>query len=426
MITTQPTNRMVITEDTRLDPGTYFLPDGIIIAESGITVEGSGARLIGSGQSSIGVRLNSIENVTLKNLQLSGYTQGIQAIDCQELTVKNCRLRDCGSGAGKSESDSPWSPSEKTPCGIFLGSVGNSKFINNDLQCQSNGFVAVSCRDLTVKNNIASHNPGFGFILNDTSDSNFLKNQANHCASEITKHPAFVEAGEQSAGFLLVNGSGNNTFIANEARQCATGFRVEGLTPDGQIAPCSENRFEDNDASHCVFSGFADHHNRDNHYLQNEVNHSGTGFSLKAISGAILQGNTLIGNLRAGIAAENSIHCDVINNTLQDNRFGILLWNRPDRQTQAIHPENDTSKFWDIRNNTFLRNHTGIRIAADQVAGLTPLNTDLAGQQPKPHDHEIQQNVISDNRIGIQTQEAERTVIKDNQFELNLLGDIKS
>ena len=35
-------------------------------------------------------------------------------------------------------------------------------------------------------------------------------------------------------------------------------------------------------------------------------------------------------------------------------------------------------------------------------------------------------NVISDNRIGIQTQEAERTVIKDNQFELNLLGDIKS
>jgi hypothetical protein len=73
-----------------------------------------------------------------------------------------------------------------------------------------------------------------------------------------------------------------------------------------------------------------------------------------------------------------------------------------------------------------LRNHTGIRIAADQIAGLTPVNPNLAGQLPRPHDHEILQNVFSDNRLGIQTQEVERTIIKDNQFELNLLGDIKS
>ncbi|MBG0771551.1 MAG: right-handed parallel beta-helix repeat-containing protein [Anaerolineaceae bacterium] len=426
MNTIQPINQMVLTEDTRLDPGTYFLPDGIIIAESGLTIEGSGARLIGNGRSGIGIRLNCLQDVTLKNLQINGYTQGIQAIDCQELTIKNCRFRDCGAGFGKTESDAPWHPAENFPCGIFFGSVGNSKLINNDLQCQSNGLVAVSCRDLSVKNNLASHHPGFGFILNDTSDSTFLKNQANHCASEMTKHPAFVESGERSAGFLLVNGSSNNTFTANDAQLCATGFRLEGLAPDGQTSPCPANQFESNDASHCIFSGFADHHNQNNHYVQNEVNYTGTGFNLRGVSGVLLQGNTLIGNHRAGISAENSIHCDVINNTLQDNRFGILLWSRPERAPQAAHPDNDTSKFWDIRNNTFLRNHTGIRIAADQVSGLTPLNPDLAGQQPKPHDHEIQQNVISDNRIGIQTHEAERTVIKDNQFELNLLGDIKS
>ncbi len=422
----QPINQMVITEDTRLDPGTYFLPDGIIIAENGITIDGSGARLIGNGQSGIGIRLNGLQDVTLKNLQISGFSQGIQAIDCQELTIKNCRFRECGAGLGKSVTDTPWHPTENYPCGIFLGGVGNSKLINNDIQCQSNGLVAISCRDLAVKNNLASHQPGFGFILNDTSDSNFLKNQANHCASEMTKHPAFVESGERSAGFLLVNGSGNNTFIANDARLCATGFRLEGLTPEGLAAPCNENRFESNNASNCIFSGFADHHNQNNHYVQNEVNYTSNGFSFKGVSGGLLQGNTLIGNHRAGISAENSIHCDIINNTLQDNRFGILLWSRPDNQTQSIQPENDTSKFWEIRNNTLLRNHTGIRIAADQVTGLTPLNPDLAGRQPKPHDHEIQKNVISDNRIGIQTYETEHTVIKDNQFELNLLGDIKS
>ena len=426
MNTIQPTNQMVITEDTRLEPGTYFLPDGIIIAVSGITIIGNGAHLIGTGHSGIGVQLNNLQDVTLKNFQLSGYTQAIRAIDCQDLTIKNCRIRECGAGLNKSEPASPWHPGEAFPCGIFLGGVVNGQIIQNDLQCQANGFLSISCRELTVKNNIASHNPGFGFILNDASDSIFQKNQANHCASELTKHPAFVEASEHSAGFLLINGSGNNTIRVNEARLCAAGFRLEGLTPESQLAACNDNHFESNDASHCVFSGFADHHNQNNHYLQNVISHSGTGITLKAVSGAVLEGNTLIGNRRAGIAAENSVHCDIINNTLQDNRFGILLWSKPDPQSQAHHPENDTSKFWDIRNNTFLRNHTGIRIAADQVAGLTPLNPDLAGKLPKPHDHEIQQNVISDNRIGIQTYETERTIIKDNQFELNLLGDIKS
>ncbi|QRN83963.1 right-handed parallel beta-helix repeat-containing protein [Chloroflexota bacterium] len=426
MKTIQPTNQLVLTEDTRLETGTYFLPDGIIIAENGITLDGNGAKLIGNGHSGIGIRLNGLQEVTLRNLQISGFTQGIQAIDCQELTITNCRIRECGVVISDSSSDSPWHPTESFPCGVFMGSVGNSQIIRNDLQCQSNGLVAVSCRELTVKSNIASHNPGFGFIVNDTSKSTFLKNQANHCASELTKHPAFVKASEHSAGFLLFNGSEHNTFKLNEARLCAAGFRLEGLTSDGQAAPCSNNRFEGNDASHCVFSSFADRYNQNNHYLQNEASHSNTGFVLSGVSGATFERNTLVGNHKAGIAAENSVHCDVINNTLQDNRFGILLWSRPDESTQPRPPENDTSKFWDIRNNTLLRNHTGIRIAADQVAGLTPLGTNLTVQPPKPHDHEIYQNVISDNRIGIQTYEAERTIIKDNQFGLNLLGDIKS
>jgi len=426
MKTIQPTNQMVIAEDVRLEPGTYFLPDGIILAESGITVDGSGARLIGNGRSGIGVRLNTLHKVTLKNLQISGFTQGIQAIDCQELTIKNCRVRDCAAGLGKFDSDSPWHPGESFPCGIFLGSVGNSQIIQNDLQCQANGFLSISCRDLSLKNNLANHNPGFGFILNNTVESLFQRNQANHCASEATVHPAFIETSEYSTGFLLVNGSENNIFRGNEARLCTAGFRLEGLTPDGQVTVCNSNHFESNDASHCVFSGFTDHHNQNNQYSQNNVSHSGTGLAFTGVSGAKVEGNTLIGNHRAGLAAENSAHCDFINNTLQDNRFGVLLWSRPDNPTQVVNPDNDTSKFWDIRNNTFLRNHTAIRIAAGQVAGLTPLNPELAGQLPRPHDHEIQQNVISDNRIGIQTIEAERTIIKDNQFELNLSGDIKS
>ena len=421
MKTIQPTDQMTLTEDTRFEPGTYILPAGIKIAESGITLDGNGARIIGDGQSGVAIQLSNLNNVTLKNLQISGYTQGIQAIACQYLTLKNCRIRECGANLPGKRAGSP-----STPCAVFLGGVSHSQIVNNDFQCQSNGFVAVSCRELTVKGNIASHNPGFGFMLNDTSETHFTDNRANNCSAEMIASQAQSQKREDSAGFILVNGAANNTFKSNEARLCTAGFRLEGLTPQGEAVPCSGNQFEANDASHCIFSGFADNHNHNNQYLENEVSHSATGFSLKAVSGAILENNTIIGNHRAGIAAENSVHCNIVHNTLQDNRFGILLWSRPDAETQSLYPENNTSQFWDIRNNTFLRNHTGIRIAADQVSGLTPLNPDLTGKLPKPHDHEIQQNVISDNRIGIQTHETERTVIKDNQFELNLLGDIKS
>ena len=426
MKTIQPTNAMILREDTRFEPGTYVVPEGITIAADGITVDGNGARLIGNGVGGTAIQLEGVSQVTLKNFQISGFSRGIAAVDGQSLTIKNCRIRDGALNPNALPPAFPWQIAEAFPVAIFLAGVTDSQIINNDLQCQANGLAAYSCQRLEVRGNTASHQPGFGFLLNDTSQSTFRENTADHCGADGLSPHAQTPEGHLAAGFLLVNGAEHNVFQSNTARACSTGFKLMGLTPQNQAAPCSQNRFEGNDASHCIYDGFADHHNQENHYLQNQVHNANIGFTLDHVSGARLENNSLFGNHRAGVAAVNSVHCDLIHNTLQDNRFGVLLWSRPDPQAQSTLPENDTSKFWEIRNNTFLRNHTGIRIAADQVAGLTALGPDQAGKLPKPHDHEILQNVFSDNRIGIQTQGVERTVIKDNQFELNLLGDIKS
>lgn len=426
MKTTQPTNLMVIREDTRFEPGTYFVPEGITIAADGITLDGNGAHLIGNGPASAAIQLDGVSQVTLKNLQISSFHRGIEALDCQELTIKNCRVRECAPILTPKKSASPWQVAEGISCGIFLAGVRNSEVLTNDLQCQTNGLAAFACHKIRVKGNNCSHQPGFGLILSDTSEARIEENIADHCGSDGAAGLQSQALSHEAAGFLLINGSGNNSFLANRARLCTNGFRVERSPLEGQGAPCNANRFEENDASHCMAAGFADLHNAHNHYLNNQVQYANTGFLLKNVTETRLENNKLLGNHRAGIAAENCAHCDAVHNTLQDNRFGILLWSRPIPNAQAAPQELDTSKFWEIRNNTFLRNHTGIRIAADQVAGLTPLSPDLAGQLPRPHDHEILQNVFSDNRLGIQTQEVERTIIKDNQFELNLLGDIKS
>jgi nitrous oxidase accessory protein NosD len=427
MKTIQPTNAMVIREDTRFEPGIYLIPDGITLAADGITLDGNGAHLIGQGKEDAAIQLNGISQVTVKNLRISGYQRGIEALDCQELTIKNCRVRDAVPINKSSKRTSPIRAAEGISCGIFLAGVRNSEVLTNDLQCQTNGLAAFACHKIRVKGNILSHQIGFGLILSDTSHAKIEENIANHCG---TDDGAALQSGTLSAdtaGFLLINGSSENLLTANQARLCANGFRVAPSTAKGQGAPCNANRFENNDASHCVGAGFIDSQNKHNHYNNNQVHHANVGFSLQNVTEVKLENNSLLGNLRAGIAAENCAHCDAIHNTLQDNRFGILLWSRPeDLKAQLGQAEMTTSEFWEIHNNTFLRNHTGIRIAADQIAGLTPVNPNLAGQLPRPHDHEILQNVFSDNRLGIQTQEVERTIIKDNQFELNLLGDIKS
>ena len=52
---TIPTDGMVIVRDTVLDPGVYFLPNGITINADGVTLDGSGALITGSNRTGHGV-----------------------------------------------------------------------------------------------------------------------------------------------------------------------------------------------------------------------------------------------------------------------------------------------------------------------------------------------------------------------------------
>jgi parallel beta-helix repeat protein len=194
--------------------------------------------------------------------------------------------------------------------------------------------------------------------------------------------------------------------------------------------PCNDNLFEDNDASHSPNNAFEATFSQGNRFINNRACDSSYGFWLGFSRENELSGNQISNNRRAGIAAENAFQMKVSGNTLQDNRFGLLIWSKPVPELLQAPPDNDTSKFWRIDHNTIHRNGTGIRIAANQDHGVLPYtpkgNAGSPSNPLRPHDHEILQNVISDNRVGIQSLDADRTIIKDNTFELNLSGDIKS
>ena len=430
MKTIQPTPGMTITENTRFEPGVYILEEGITLAADGITLDGAGALLIGVNHQGIGVRVEGVRDITIRNLQISGFFHGIRATDCQNILVKHCRITDTADTFSSSEGFNIWhEPNQASGGAILLEGVSKSKIIGNDLQHQMNGLMMYYCRELTVERNNAGHNSAYGFVLFDTSTSIFINNAADYCGRFSLMPGNPVQPDTHSAGFLLLHHANNNTFTQNSSRMNANGFMVLGITPQMEILPCNGNRFEKCDGSFCLNNAFKVTGSQSNTFVENQASHSSSGFWLSYCRDTEITGNTLQGNRRAGLASENGVHCRLENNTIQDNHFGILLWSRPDSSLLNALPGNETSKLWAIEGNSIHRNHTGLRIAANQDQGILPMKS-LQKESPesylRPHDHEIRRNDISGNRIGIQTMHCDRTVIQDNSFSLNLAGDIKS
>ncbi len=430
MKTVQPTSDMILTEDTRFEPGIYILEEGITLAADGITLDGAGAHLIGVNHQGVGVRLTGVRDVTIRNLQIGGFFHGIRAADGQNLLVKHCRITDTAEVVSTNETLDIWrEPNQAYGGAILLEGVSKSQIIGNDLQHQMNGLMMYYCRELLVEGNNASHNFGVGFVLFDTSTSKFSNNSADHCGRFTNKPGSSGPIDIDSAGFLLLHHAGQNTFFQNSSRMNTSGFVVLGITPRKEILPCNDNHFEECDGSFSLNYAFKVTGSRGNSFEKNQASHSAFGFWLSYCQESKLTGNAIQGNHRAGLASENGVHCHVESNTFQDNHFGALLWSRPDPSLLKVLPDNETSKLWVVEGNSFHRNHIGLRIAANQDQGILLLKT-VEKETPetylRPHDHEIRRNDISGNRIGIQTLHCDRTVIQDNSFSLNLAGDIKS
>jgi parallel beta-helix repeat protein len=105
----------------------------------------------------------------------------------------------------------------------------------------------------------------------------------------------------------------------------------------------------------------------------------------------------------------------------------VLLWSKRIPGFAQAVPENDTSYDWAIEQNTFVGNNKAIRIIANQDHGIRPLKPsgEWGYPSPAPHDHTIRENLIEDNRIGIELSGVERTIIAENTFRHNVETDVK-
>ncbi|HMD81015.1 MAG TPA: right-handed parallel beta-helix repeat-containing protein [Anaerolineales bacterium] len=403
----------------KLEPQVYALPEGITIDSDNVTLDGQGATIIGIDKTGEGIRGYGRKNVIIKNLRVMNYYHGVSIKKSEGIEISNCTISSTAEIPSNTIFLDIWKPAADVyGAAIFLQEVTDAEIHDNDLQHQMNGILSYQCNRLDVTKNLANYCSGFGFHLFETSDSTFEDNYADYCCryyrSEASSH-----LGADAAGFLIVNKSSNNIFRKNYARLGGDGFFLAGLTPDGIDVGCNNNLFEENDASYSPNNAFEGVFSKGNIYQRNKANHSNYGFWLGFSSNCTLRDNQIYNNRQAGIAVENGMNFEVLNNDIQNNAHGILIWTRSYEFLKIVPNMNDTSSDWLIARNKLLQNKKAIRIAADQNHGVRTLDGEKSSVLPT--NHTIQSNEIRDNMIGI---ELER--VKDTRTNQNILDNFVS
>lgn len=415
-------NGLVIHQDTQLEPQLYILPEGITIDSDNVTLDGRGATIFGTDKtSSQGVKVSGRKNILIKNLRVVNYYHGISIQRSSGIEISNCTINETAEIQSNTVFLDIWKPAADSYGGaIFLLEVSDANIHDNDLQHQMNGILSYQCIRLQVTRNNANYCSGFGFHLYETCDSTFVDNYADYCCryhlSETGSH-----LGADAAGFLIVFKSCNNVFRKNYARLGGDGFFLAGLTPDGIDVGCNNNVFQENDASYSPNNAFEGVFSKGNVYQANKANYSNYGFWLGFSSDCTLKNNQIHGNRQAGIAVENGVHFEILENDIRNNAHGILLWTRWYEFLKKVPNMNATSSQWLIERNKLIQNKKAIRIAANQNHGIWPLD----GEQSNvpPNYHVIQNNEIQDNLIGVELERVRDTRIDQNVMS-NLMADI--
>jgi len=411
-------NGIRINKDTKLEPKVYLLPEGITIDSDNVVLDGHGATIMGSDKTaSQGIKVSGGKNIIIKNLRILNYYHGISIKKSAGIEIYDCTITLTTEIQSNTLFLDIWKPAVDSYGGaIFLEQVTDAKIHNNDLQHQMNGLLSYQCRSLDVKNNLANYCSGFGFHLFGTCDSTFADNYADFCCRYYLSDSG-SHLGADAAGFLIVYKSCNNIFRKNYARLGGDGFFLAGLTPDGINVGCNNNLFQENDASYSPNNAFEGVFSKGNTYRENKANHSNYGFWLGFSSDCTLKDNQIYNNRQAGIAVENGVNFNVLNNDIQNNAHGILIWTRSYDFLKTVPGMNATSRDWLIERNKLINNRKAIRIAANQDHGVRELN---AGKSSiSPHNHLIQHNEFRDNVIGIELEK-----IKDTQIEQNILNNL--
>ena len=409
-----PSDGMIITEDTEFAPGVYALPNGVSIGADNVTVQGSGTLIISAQQEGVGIRVEGRSGITIRDLALSGYYHAIRCDVCRDVTIESIKVRDTWEIEGIDTFLYLWLPIEQVYGGaILLHGVDGGVVRRCDLQHQLNGLLLYNCDHLTVEDNNASFNSGWGVYLSRTNDSLFQNNRFDFC-NRLYRRPedGSIRAEADTAGMVLVKGSSRNRFLKNTCIAGGDGIFLCGYEHPGVKEPCNDNLFEENDCRLSPNNAIESTFSKGNIFRRNDCSRSNYGFWMGYSWDNVLEENIVEFNRWAGIAVEHGFDFVLKNNRIRLNGDGVRLWTRGG--VIEHWQGHEVTYNFTLTDNLFESNTIGFN-------AYTGANTpDLSC-----HDFDVRGNTFKDNRIGARYGRVENCTLSDNTFTDNVVAAVQ-
>lgn len=405
-----PVDGMIITEDTRFAPGIYPLTKGLTIAADCVTLECEGVLLVDSTHDGVALHAQGQHGITVRGLSISGFYHGLRFDDCQDVVVDSVRVRDTAEIEGIDTFLYLWHPIDKVYSGALLfNNVSGGVIRNSDFQHQMNGILLYRCTNLTIENNNASFNSGWGIYLSSTSECLIQDNRLDFC-NRVYRRPedGSVRVEADASGIVMVMSSSSNRILRNSCLCGGDGIFVAGCTPDGNRTSCDDNLFEDNDCRLSPNNAIESTFSRGNIFRRNDCSRSNYGFWMGYSWENVLEDNHVEFNRWAGIAIEHGHDFTIRNNRILSNGEGIRLFTRGGKILDSW-PGWEVSFDFAIEHNRIERNTIGINAYT---------GAEIVGQDGR--DYRITANTIHDNRTGARFYRVGDSHLAVNTFSHNV------
>jgi len=204
-----PIDGCEITTSTTFNPGSYYLPQGLIIGADNVVLDCNGAQIYSDefGLPRYGVWIEKFNNITIRNCDFKWYTTGIVAKHMKDLIVRDSNIHDNYDGSIYTENSSYIS--------ILNNSLNNNKVFYAVRNYKS---YHIFIEGNNVKNNRDSSNMGafeLDHVCNVTVKNNYFENNSRGISIDSYDD------------YILINGSYWDAGITN---LCDFNHLIEGNT----------------------------------------------------------------------------------------------------------------------------------------------------------------------------------------------------
>ena len=312
-----------------------------VIGADHITVSGAGHGITGNSTGN-GIELSGRTNVTIRDLSICNFTNGIFMETTVYSTVHNVTATNNRGTGG---------------CGIyFSGANGNTI---SECEASGNAFTGLYMESGSTHNNVtnctANSNWYYGIVLWSSSNNNTLQN------STVSDNERGIALGYSNANAIHNNTLRNNSLYGLEMQQPSNNNAVS-------------NNAIDNNEQYGIYIGTHGSYYSGNRIIGNTITNNNYGLYTMNATNTTIEGNCITNNSH-GLRLEESAHNLIVGNTIETySGTGISLYhNSPHNRVQQNKVSGGESYSGNIGISLDWAHHTvltGNRVANNRGWGM--------------------------------------------------------